>query len=33
MKNFIKVYLVTTSYGLLWVIALYLKEIFNILKG
>ena len=33
MNNFIKVYVYTTAYGLLWVIALKLNAIETILKG
>ena len=33
MNNFIKVYVYTTAYGLLWVIALKLHAIETILKG
>lgn len=33
MNNFIKVYVYTTAYGLLWIIALKLDAIETILKG
>lgn len=33
MKHFTKIFLLTTSYGLLWIIALELKQILKILQG
>lgn len=33
MKHFTQIFLLTTSYGLLWIIALKLKQILEILQG